>query len=157
LQIILPDGIEQRLITALKDAGDQEIGGILMGEHVAGFVYRIQDITIQYHHGTFVSFVRVIQEILNPLRQFFRRTGHNFVRFNYLGEWHSHPSYALVPSNVDSETMWEIVEDPKVGANFAALMIIRLNATDHVEGTVTIYLPGHRMFRGKLAREETTI
>ena len=37
--------------------------------------------------------------------------------------------------------MWEIVDDPEVGANFAVLMIVRLDADDQLIGTVTIYAP----------------
>jgi len=154
LQILLPDKIEQRLIVALKEAGNREIGGILMGEHVADAVYRVQDVTIQRHGGTFASFVRVIREILNPLKRFFHKTGYNFTRFNYLGEWHSHPSSTLDPSSLDFETMWEIVEDPKVGANFGVLMIVRLDDADRLEGTATVYLPGHHTFKGELIPEE---
>ena len=96
MQILLPSQSEQRLIVALKEAGHREIGGILMGEHVADAVYRVRDLTIQHHGGTFASFMRLIQEILNPLKRFFHRMGYNFTRFNYMGEWHSHPSFVLV-------------------------------------------------------------
>jgi hypothetical protein len=156
LQILLPDKVEQRLIAALKEARNREVGGILMGEHIADAVYRIRDLTIQRHGGTLASFVRLVREILYPLKRFFHETGFNFTRFNYLGEWHSHPSFPLEPSSLDCETMWKIVEDPRVGANFAVLMIVQLGAGDQLEGTVTVYLPGRQMFKGKLVREEAT-
>lgn len=154
MKILLPQGIEQRLTAALKEADSREIGGILMGEYVADGVYRVCDLTIQRQGGTLASFVRVVREILAPLRRFFHRTGYNFTQFNYLGEWHSHPSFALYPSGADSETMWGIVDDRQVGANFAILVIVQLNNTDRLEGTVTVYLPGRRMIEGELIREE---
>jgi hypothetical protein len=156
LQILLPDKIEQQLIATLKEARDREVGGILMGEHIADAVYRIRDLTIQCHGGTLASFVRLVREILYPLKRFFHETGCNFTQFNYLGEWHSHPSFPLEPSGLDCETMWEIVEDPTVGANFAVLLIVRLGAGDQLEESVTVYLPGRQMFRGKLVQEEAT-
>lgn len=152
MKILLPDRIEQRLTIALKKAGNQEIGGILMGEHVADAIYRVQDLTIQCRGGTWVSFVRVIQDTLGPLRRFFHRTGHNFTRFNYLGEWHSHPSFSLQPSRLDHEAMWEIVGDPEVGANFVVLMIVRVTPAGQLEGTATVYLPGQQVFAAQLVR-----
>jgi hypothetical protein len=154
MKVLLPQGIERRLIAALKEADNREIGGILMGEYVADDVYRVCDLTIQRLGGTLASFMRVVREILAPLRRFFHRTGYNFTQFNYLGEWHSHPSFAPYPSGIDAETMWEIVDSPQVGANFAILMVVQLNNTDCLEGTVTVYVPGRRTLEGELARED---
>ncbi len=153
MQILLPSEVEQQIVAALKQAGQREIGGILMGECVADAVYRICDLTIQRHGGNFASFVRLIQGILDPLNRFFRETGYNYTQFNYLGEWHSHPAFDPKPSSLDCGTMWAIVEDPKVGANFAVLMVVQLDKADRLEGTMTVFLPGRRMFEGKLIRE----
>ncbi len=141
MQILLPDGVGQKLTKALKAAGNREIGGILMGEHILENVYRVKDLTIQTHGGTSVSFMRVMQGVFRPLQHFFHGTDYNFTRFNYLGEWHSHPAFAPQPSSLDSQTMWEIVEDSEVGANFAVLMIVRLDGAGSLEGTTTVYLP----------------
>ncbi|HAG79794.1 MAG TPA: hypothetical protein DCL61_01205, partial [Cyanobacteria bacterium UBA12227] len=81
MQILLPYELVQKLITALKKAGSREIGGILMGEYIADDVYRVKDLTIQNHGGTSASFVRAIQEIVNPLKHFFRKTDYDFTRF----------------------------------------------------------------------------
>lgn len=153
MQILLPNRIAHKIIAVLRKAGNCEIGGILMGEHVAEKVFRIKDITIQRRHGSFASFVRVIEEIINPLKQFFQNTGNKFTRFNYLGEWHSHPSFFPEPSYKDCETMWKIVNDPTVGANFATLMILRLDANDKLEGTVTIFLPSEKKLSANLVIE----
>ena len=150
MQILLPEKIAQRLSLALKEAGRREIGGVLMGERVSDGVYRVQNLTVQRRGGTFASFVRSVQGILTPLKRFFRQTGYNYTRFNYLGEWHSHPSFALEPSPLDHETMWDIIEDPQVGANFAVLIIVRLDDIGRLEAKATVYLPGHRMLKGEL-------
>ena len=47
-------------------------------------------------------------------------------RFNYLGEWHSHPSFEPLPSDTDIRTMQSLVEDPDVGVNFLVLMVCRM-------------------------------
>jgi len=42
VKILLPDRIEQRLTIALENAKNQEVGGILMGEHVTDGIYRVR-------------------------------------------------------------------------------------------------------------------
>lgn len=155
MQILLPEESVQKLIKALERAGNRESGGILMGEHVSDRVYRVKDLTIQAQGGTVVSFLRIPMAILRPLQNFFQKTGYDFTRFNYLGEWHSHPTFAPEPSNTDCRTMWEIVKDPRVGANFAVLMIVRLGTRQQLEGTVTVFLPDYQMFQGTLIQEKS--
>lgn len=75
--------------------------------------------------GTFVSFVRHPGKSLRKLRKFFKRHQFNYRKFNYLGEWHSHPSFALEPSIRDVNSMLEILRDTK-GVQFAILVIVKL-------------------------------
>jgi hypothetical protein len=49
--------------------------------------------------------------------------------------------------------MRDIIEDPAVGAHFAVLLIVRLGQDLTLEGSVTIYQPGKREFRGNLILE----
>nr|RNJ69405.1 MAG: hypothetical protein EDM05_08990 [Leptolyngbya sp. IPPAS B-1204] len=145
MQIHLPEAIAQKLIKALNRAGSKEIGGILMGEYVSSEVYRIVDLTIQSQTGTTASFLRLPLSVLRPLQTFFQKTSNQFTRFNYLGEWHSHPLYSIEPSSTDCEAMWEIVSDPSVGANFAVLLVVKLNGTKQLESGVTVFLPNREM------------
>ena len=153
MQIHLPESSAQKLIKALKQAGSKEIGGILMGEYLSPQVYRIADLTIQAQPGTLASFLRLPRSVLRPLQTFFQKTGNQFTRFNYLGEWHSHPLYSIEPSSVDCNSMWEIVSDPNVGANFAVLLVVKLNAIGQLEGGVTIFFPNRQLFNGELVQE----
>lgn len=154
IKLILPKAIEQELMKELIVAGRQEIGGVLLGEHVSEGLFRISDFTIQRSGGTVVSFIRQIQQSLkNRLTDFFIKTKHNYTKFNYLGEWHSHPSFELTPSIRDRESMWEIVNDPTVGANFVMLLLVKRNEGE-VEGNVSIFIPGNPMIQGELIREE---
>lgn len=150
MKVLLPDTISQKLTIALKKAGSQEIGGILMGEHISDSFFRICDITIQKETGSFASFRRLFEGFSSSLQKFFLKTNYHFTRFNYLGEWHSHPCFDLSPSRLDSQTMWEILEDPDVGANFVVLLIVKLNNIDKVESSLTVYLPDRKKFEAHL-------
>lgn len=152
MRVILPRDISEQLTDALRKAGQQEIGGILMGEHLSGQTFKISEITIQRNRGTFASFERLFSGFSSALKGFFRKTSYDFTRFNYLGEWHSHPSFDVIPSARDSATMREIVSDPTVGANFVVLMIVRLYDTK-MRGTVTTYLPNGEYFRARLIQD----
>ena len=154
LRIVLPSSLERLLSMALKQAGQRETGGILMGEFLDSETYRVCDLTVQDYGGTPSSFVRALPGVPRKLKRFFRRTKHDYTRFNYLGEWHSHPSYPTIPSPHDSETMWDIVQDPRVGANFAVLLIVRLGECSQVEGDAYLYTPMRCMCKVSVVKEE---
>lgn len=142
------------MVDVLKQAGSRETGGILMGEHVGEDTFRVAEITVQRQPGTIATFVRALADVAQALTRFFRRTNYEYTRFNYLGEWHSHPSFALEPSASDCLSMLEIVEDPDVGANFAVLMIVRLDG-DELDGAPFIFQPGGQVSRAALEFEES--
>ncbi len=110
-----------------------------MGECLAASRFRVADVTIQ-RPGSFASFVRRLGETLSALARFFRRTGEDYTRFNYLGEWHSHPSFWATPSEKDVRSMLEIAGDSEVGANFVALVIVRLSA-EGLDGSASVFWP----------------
>lgn len=154
MKLLLPETIAMKLKTALEKAGTREIGGILMGEYVSDSLFRICDLTVQKQPGSFASFRRLFEGFASSLQIFFRKTNYDFTRFNYLGEWHSHPCFDLAPSNIDSQTMWEIVEDPDVGANFVVLLIVKLNKAGKLEASSTIYFPNKRTLEAYLIHEK---
>jgi integrative and conjugative element protein (TIGR02256 family) len=140
LTLILPPEIIALLEQALRRAGQREVGGVLMAEHVGVNEFVVRDISI-HRHGTFSSFFRRIEEAWVRLNRFFNRTKQNYVRFNYIGEWHSHPSFEPLPSRQDHCSMHEIISDISVGANFVVLVIVKLNTSGNMIGTVHTYLP----------------
>lgn len=149
LNLTLPREAEGAIHAALTRAGSREIGGILMAEHVGLDTFTVREITIQ-KRGTFASFLRSIDDALGRLRQFFNRTNRDYRRFNYIGEWHSHPSFSPIPSFKDDRSMFEIVQDKAVGANFAALLIVKLDSTGNLTGTLHTYFPDGRKERSNL-------
>jgi integrative and conjugative element protein (TIGR02256 family) len=140
IHIRLPPELRDRLIAALFDAGLREIGGILMAEHTGTDEFTVRDLTV-HRRGTWSSFVRTLTEAVFGLRRFFERTQRAYTRYNYLGEWHSHPSFSTQPSSTDDASMRAIVSDESVGATFAVLVIFKLNDNGALAASAHTYLP----------------
>jgi proteasome lid subunit RPN8/RPN11 len=147
LNLILPPEISGTIKGALEKAGPREIGGVVLGEHTGADEFTVREITV-HTPGAIASFVRLIQDALGRITSFFQNTKHDYRRFNYLGEWHSHPSFVPEPSDRDDASMWEIVQDPKIGANFAALLIAKLDGEGNLLASAHAYLPDGGKHRG---------
>jgi [CysO sulfur-carrier protein]-S-L-cysteine hydrolase len=153
MNLLIPSDVAGRMTEALAQAGKREIGGVLMGEHVGPDTFRVCDLTIQRKGGTFAAFLRVVGDIIGPLRAFFQNTQHNYTRFNYMGEWHSHHSFALTPSGRDHSTMFEIIDDSQLGARFVVLLLVRLAEDKTIQANVTVYLPNRDPYSGCVTLE----
>ncbi|CAN7595838.1 Mov34/MPN/PAD-1 family protein [Polaromonas sp. LjRoot131] len=148
LKLILPLNIQKELRQALQAAGRVETGGILLGEHVGVDEFKVVEITV-HRKGTFATFVRHIEEALGRITKFFERKQQNYKKFNYLGEWHSHPSFEPIPSRKDDASMLEIVQDQRVGAHFVTLLIVKISGESMV-GTAHTYLPDGSKWQSNL-------
>lgn len=140
LILTLPPDVTTKVESALLRSGKREIGGVMMAEHVGVNMFVVRQITV-HRRGTFASFVRRIEEAWSTLARFFDKTKRDYERFNYIGEWHSHPSFEPLPSDRDHRSMEEIVSDHSVGAHFVALMIVKLSSRGSLIGSVHTYLP----------------
>lgn len=140
LKLILAPEVAEEITIALRKSGDREIGGILMGEHVGPDEFKVTKITVQ-KRGGISSFIRIIEDAVGKLNAFFRQSNNDYSRFNYIGEWHSHPLFTPYPSFKDDNSMLEIVMDETVGANFAVLVIVKLTPDKELIGTAHTYLP----------------
>ena len=103
------------------------------------------EMTFQRHGGRISYFVRNARTALLALQRFFSRTSHRYSRYNYLGEWHSHPSFEARPSATDHQSMIEVASNPSTGANFVVLMIVRLKSSSAIEASITAYLPDGKL------------
>jgi hypothetical protein len=151
--LLVPSDIEARLKNAVVAGGRREVGGVIMGEHVDLDTFRIVDITVQLEGGTFARFVRWVGNIIEPLREFFRSTNHDYSKFNYMGEWHSHHSFSLVPSAVDDKSMYAILTQPNFGARFVALLLVKLAPSQALDASVTVYQLGTSPCTGRVIVE----
>lgn len=111
-----------------RKSGSRECGGVLFAENKKENLFEIVEITADIKAGHFAVFVRQLKNTIFYLKYFFKKYGHNYKKYNYIGEWHSHPQFDLIPSNQDNSTMFEIVMDGNVGANFAVLIIVKLQS-----------------------------
>jgi proteasome lid subunit RPN8/RPN11 len=139
--LLLPLKIIERLRRELR-GGRREIGGVLVGEHLSAHTFRIVDMSVQRRGGTAAHFVRDPEHAKAFLAEFFARTGEDYTKFNYIGEWHSHPAFAPLPSGPDFITMLDLVDDPDVGVNFAVLIIARLHFWKRLEISATLFRSG---------------
>ncbi len=96
LTLVLQPNTTRIIAAALEKAGRHEVGGVLMAEHVDLNEFTIAELTV-HNRGSLASFVRRIEDALTHLASFFVRTNRDYGRFNYIGEWHSHPLFELEP------------------------------------------------------------
>ena len=142
---------QNMLRRALNKAGSRECGGILLGEHAGTNHFAVRGLTTQ-KPGAIASFVRSLTNVVTTIRAFCGARGNDFARFNYLGEWHSHPLFTVQPSPQDHATMRGLAMDPKVGANFVVLLVFRLSGS-RLEGSAHTYLPDGTVHPSQLELE----
>ncbi len=142
MRIELAPDIEARLRDALHEAEKREIGGMLMAEQLAPGRFRVVDFSVDPVTGSHSEFRRDPAKHRQTLDEFFSRTGRDFRRFNYLGEWHSHPSFSVRPSPADIDTMTDIVEDAASEITFAVLLIVRTRWRFWIDYSLTVFARG---------------
>lgn len=155
MTVSVPPDVQETLRRALRAAGSNECGGILMAEHIGQDHFMVRQLTVQ-GGGRFASFVRGTRSAFRALSAYFRQSGHDYTRFNYLGEWHSHPSFSVQPSETDHRSMLDIVTNAKVGANFVVLLIFKLVDRETLEGSAHTYLPDGTISPSTLVLEDLT-
>lgn len=141
IKLLLPLDQSLGLMTALRSAGTREVGGVLMGEQMEPGVFRIVDFSLDDQTGSRAHFVRSPEHHAVALKAFFERTGSDYARFNYLGEWHSHPCFPACPSVEDIQSMSELVEGER-GIAFAVLLIVKLRGRRGLECSSTLFVQG---------------
>jgi [CysO sulfur-carrier protein]-S-L-cysteine hydrolase len=126
MKLRLPPDQVLLLHNALHRAGTLEIGGQIFGEQLGPSDFRAAELTFQRKSGTFARFIVDLVQAARDAVRFFDRTGHRYTRFNYIGEWHSHPRFEVRPSSTDVTSMLGLVGASDFQGNFAVLLIVRL-------------------------------
>jgi [CysO sulfur-carrier protein]-S-L-cysteine hydrolase len=143
MRIELAPELEKRFRAGLREAGRREIGGMLMAEQLAPGKFHVVDFSLDSYSGSHTAFRRDPKMHQKTLDEFFRRTGRDFQRFNYLGEWHSHPSFSVHPSFEDIGTMTDIVENQGSEITFAILLVMRLRLRLWLDYSLTVFARNH--------------
>lgn len=138
MKVEIAPEVKAQLLQALHKAGCREIGGVLMGEQLEPGHFRIVDLTIDQETGGRAHFVRSPEAHSEALDAFFHRTGNSYDRFNYLGEWHSHPAFPVEPSLQDAGSMIELVHAER-GIDFAVLLIVKLESQESLACSCTLF------------------
>lgn len=149
MRLEIPNDQISALHEALASAGTKEIGGQIFGEQLAPSHFLASELTFQKRRGTFSRFIVDLIQAARDALQFFDRTQHRYTRFNYIGEWHSHPSFDVCPSITDIETMRELVRDPDFKGHFAVLMITKLER-EIIKAGGWVFDPNGREFQIEL-------
>lgn len=142
MKVEVADNVRRELRRALRSAGRREIGGVLMAEQIEPGHFRVVELTVDSDTGGRAHFVRSPEAHAAALETFFKRTGNAYERFNYLGEWHSHPGFPVAPSVQDAESMVALVEGER-GIDFAVLLIVRLDWWHRIAASCTLFQRGH--------------
>lgn len=152
IEVVLPAGVAAKLRRELRRAGDREIGGVLAGEDLGGGRFLVADLSVQRSGGGVAHFVRDPGSHRRFMRRFLARTGNDYTRFNYLGEWHSHPRFPTLPSGTDLRQMQGLIEERGQPANFLVLLVVKL-AGGEIEATAHAFRRGARVVLARVARE----
>ena len=142
MRIELAPELEKRFRAALRKAGRREIGGTLFAEQIKADHFRVVDFSLDAYSGSHTAFRRDPRTHQKMLDEFFQCTGRDYARFNYLGEWHSHPSFSVHPSPEDVGTMTDIVHNKGSAITFAVLLIVRLRWRLLLDHSVTVFARG---------------
>ena len=154
IEVSIADSCAQKMERALRTAGSNEIGGVLAAEQTGDGRFLVVDLSIQ-DDGTSSSFKRDPIQHREFVRRFHRRMGYQPERFNYLGEWHSHPSYLAIPSEADIQQMQNLVEDEDQASTFLVLIVVKLAADASLRGSVYGFRPQLTPIRGRLRGSES--
>lgn len=141
MKIELTKDVRRRMMTCLVKAKRREIGGVLMAEQINAGEFRIVDFSLDDITGSAAHFVRSPENHKMALEEFFLRTGNDYERYNYLGEWHSHPNHDLVPSTTDILSMQELLNE-ECSISFAILLIVKRGWWKRLLCTATLFRQG---------------
>jgi integrative and conjugative element protein (TIGR02256 family) len=141
MKVELTKDVRKRMMSCLAKAKRREIGGILMAKQVNPGEFRIIDFSLDDITGSAAHFVRSPDHHRAALEAFFARTGNDYSRYNYLGEWHSHPNYSPSPSPTDIHSMYELLEEEH-SISFAILLIVKRSWWRRFLCTATLFRQG---------------
>lgn len=151
LRLTVPRSQLEKMQACLKEGGIREIGGWLVAEQIAPGDFELVGFTVDLEVGTWDHFESVPGSHTEQLDEILMANENRSGRVDYLGEWHSHPTFPPVPSTIDLAAMTNMVENS--GPAFAALVIVRMLVTTSIEASITTFQRGQPPANGRLTFE----
>lgn len=147
MRLRIPTSIIEQWAADLDRASHKEVGGVLFGEQITEGDFRIVEITRQqFFGGTATTFKRRGGVARKEILALHEKFGGDPKRFNYLGEWHSHPNAPAWPSLQDECTMQKLLADQGGVVNFLILIIVKLDEQAKFHICARAYLAsGHNL------------
>ncbi len=147
MRLRIPSDVINRWRKEVSRAGAREIGGILFGEQLAEGDFRVVEARQQrFGGGTCTRFHRRGAGARKQVLALHKQFGDDPERFNYLGEWHTHPNAPVWPSLQDEVTMYQLLADQGEAVNFLVLVILKVDEEEGLQiGAMTFLSSGHRI------------
>lgn len=126
MKIIVPEKMSKIILDHVKKYSPNETKGALFARKIDDETFEIDAVYIEKKVGTFAFVILENNCRYKKFQAVYNKKHHyDYKNHNYIGDWHSHPSFALFPSEYDKS---EVVEDlTKSNANFLIQMIVKEN------------------------------
>lgn len=148
LSLTVPRSQLAKLQFYLTQGGKREIGGWLVAEQIAPGEFELVGLTVDLEVGTRDRFDSLPEPHSEQMDRILLENSGRAGRVDYLGEWHSHPTFPPIPSKMDLASMTDMVENS--GPSFGALVIVRLIGNASIEATITTFQRGQLPKVGRL-------
>lgn len=148
LSLTVPRSQLAKLQIHLKQGGNREIGGWLVAEQTAPGKFELVGFTVDLEAGTRDRFDSLPEPHSQQMDRILLENSGRAGRVDYLGEWHSHPTFPPIPSEIDVASMTDMVENSR--PSFAALVIVRLMGNASIQATITTFQRGQLPETGQL-------
>jgi [CysO sulfur-carrier protein]-S-L-cysteine hydrolase len=125
MTIILPKKISKILHKQIHRHSPNETKGALFAKQIDDDHYEIDEVYLERQIGS-IAFVRLYnnQRYKRFQKQYHAKHDDDFLHHNYIGDWHSHPSFECVPSSFDR---MEVEMDlQQSNANFLIQVILKV-------------------------------
>lgn len=125
MRIIVKKEIANKIKNAVKKAGVNEIKGACFAEKLDDDVFEIEDAYISPKIGSY-AFSNLIISFKYKMfeNKYFKKHNYEYEKHNYIGDWHSHPSFELIPSSFDKREVLD--ELSKSNAHFLIQLIVKI-------------------------------
>ena len=153
INIILTNEVRNIILETCKKSGKREIVGMLFAQHFSTNEFKVLEVTVAMEYlGTMSRFIRGIVSGLRQLAKFYKYHNYFYSKYNYLGDWHSHPNFKFYPSATDDASMFKLLYDVEVGAYFLVLLIVKIK-NNQLKVNGWAYFPGNKRVKCEIKLE----